>query len=85
MDGFCDVLFRDMLAGFEIGEGPGDSEYFVVGAGAEAHLGHDVLHEGTCGLVEGAMGADAFRVEVGVAGKCAVIPCALAISRGLDL
>ena len=41
-DGFHDVVVEDVGAGFEVGDGAGDFEDAVVGAGAHVHAFHGV-------------------------------------------
>ena len=41
-DGFHDVVVEDVGAGLEVGDGAGDFEDAVVGAGAHVHAFHGV-------------------------------------------
>ena len=52
-DGFHDVVVEDVGAGFEVGDGAGDFEDAVVGAGAHVHALHGVaklFQAGSVGL-----------------------------------
>ena len=42
-DGFHDVVVEDVCGAFEVGDGAGDFEDAVVGAGAHVHAFHGVL------------------------------------------
>jgi len=46
LDGFGDVVGLDVLLVDEVGDGAGDSQDLVVGAGAEAQLGDGLLEHG---------------------------------------
>ena len=43
-DGFHDVVVEDVGAGLEVGDGAGDFEDAVVGAGRHVHAFHGVAH-----------------------------------------
>jgi hypothetical protein len=45
-DGFGDMICRDAIGAFEIGDGAGDFEDAIVGAGAEVVFGHGGLEHG---------------------------------------
>jgi hypothetical protein len=56
VDGFEEVVGGDGIMPGEVGEGAGDFEDAVVGAGREVHLVHGVFQEFARGFVEGGMG-----------------------------
>src|ERR1700722_10726041 len=45
LDGFGDVFGLDRVGAFEVGDGAGDFQDAVVGAGAEALLGHGAFEQ----------------------------------------
>ena len=45
MNGFGDVFGRDLGSVFEVGDGAGDFEDAVVGAGAKGLLGHSAFKQ----------------------------------------
>ncbi len=53
VDGFEEVIGGDVWVGGEVGEGAGDLEDAVVGAGREVHLVHGVFEEVAAVVVEG--------------------------------
>ena len=59
MDGFGDVFGLDRVGAFEVGDGAGDFQDAVVGAGAEALLGHGAFEQAFAIGGERACGADA--------------------------
>src|SRR5512146_2714032 len=52
LDGFADVVDGDLLGGFEVGEGAGDAEDAVVGAGGELEVLDGEAEQVLGGLVE---------------------------------
>ena len=67
MDGFGDVFGFDGGGVFDVGDGAGDFEDAVVGAGAEALLGHGAFEQAFAVGGEFAEGADVARVHLRVA------------------
>lgn len=49
---FGEVFGEDMVGGFEVGDGSGELDEAVVGAGGEAHGGNSLLQETLGGAVE---------------------------------
>lgn len=68
LDGFADVVGVDVLDAGEVGNGAGDFQDAVVGAGAQVVLGHGVLEQGGGGIVHGAVGLEFAGSHAGVAG-----------------
>ena len=66
LDGFGDVLDGDIRFGGEVGDGAGDFEDAVVGAGAEALLLHGALEQAFGVGGELAEGANLLSVHLGV-------------------
>ena len=52
LHGLRDVVGLDILLALHVGDGAGDAEDLVVGAGGEAHLRHGLLEEGLAGGVQ---------------------------------
>jgi hypothetical protein len=62
---FGDVSRGDLLLGGEIGDGAGQLQHPVVGAGREPHLAHGCAEHGLGGVVEGGMRAQLLRSRGG--------------------
>ncbi len=77
--------FGDGLGGFEVGEGAGDAEDFVVGARAEAELVDGGLQEFVGAALEHAVLSRGGGVDMRVAGEDAIVTTSLDVARGLDL
>ena len=79
LDGFADVLGEDRFGASEIGDGAGDFEDAVVGAGAEVQFRHGHFHHPFRGFFELAMALDELRGHAGVATRLPVFgeACAL--------
>jgi hypothetical protein len=75
------VVVGDGFGAIEVGEGAGDAEDFVVGAGAEPELVDGLFEEGVGAVGDNAVFADGFRVEMGVARVSAFVPGSLAFVR----
>ena len=54
LDGLADMVGGDAFAGGEVGDGAGDFEDAVVGAGAEVEVLHGVAEHFEGGIVDGA-------------------------------
>ena len=68
LDGFEDVVGGDVIEGRKIGEGAGDFENAVVGAGAEVEVGHGVIEQAGGFGIDDAVLAQQARSEGAVAG-----------------
>lgn len=66
LDGFGEVFGEDMVSLFEVGDGAGEFDEAVVGAGGEAHGGNGVAQEVFAGLVEGAELAEERGIHFGI-------------------
>lgn len=66
LDGLGEVFGEDAGGVIEIGDGAGDFEETIVGAGAEAHFLHRQLERPLPGVIEGAEGANLAGREIGV-------------------
>ena len=51
LQGLGEVGGLDVVFARQVGDGAGDFEHAVEGAGAEVHLGHGAAHEAAAGLV----------------------------------
>ena len=69
LDGFADVIWRDALAGCQIGYGAGDFKNAVVGARAEVEVFHSVAEHFERGVVERAEFFDLAVGHPGVGGS----------------
>src|SRR5260370_27339505 len=69
LDGFGDVLGFDGRSFFDVGDGAGDFEDAVVGAGAESLLGHGALEQAFAVGGKFAEGADVAGGDLGAATK----------------
>lgn len=84
LDGFADVVGLDGFGTVEIGDGAGDFQDAVIGAGAEIQLGHRHFDEILSGLVELAVDFEMTGGHAGVAGHFAFSETfALNCARGL--
>ena len=81
LDGLEDVGGADVLRLVEVGEGAGDLENPVVGAGREVEVLHGLLEEGGGLVVELAVGLDEAGGHGGVGGGAGV----LGEAGGLDV
>jgi len=68
LDGLKNMMTFDFFGSGEVGEGVGDFEDAVVGAGGEVHLLHGLFEVALAFGIEGAVFADVFRVHGGVGG-----------------
>ncbi len=84
MDGFAEVVELDVGGGFEVGDGAGEAEDFVVGAGAEAEFLAGLFEERFARFVEFAEFADFARGHAGV-GAVGGETGALVVAGGDDL
>lgn len=66
LDGFGEVFGEDVVSLFEVGDGAGEFDEAVVGAGGEAHRGDSLAQEVFAGLVEGAELAEERGVHFGI-------------------
>jgi hypothetical protein len=85
-DGFADVIGGDAVGAFEVGDGAGDFQDAIVGAGAEVVFGHGVLQHGERRFVERAVGLEFARAHARVAGDAGSVfePLLLDVARGDD-
>ena len=79
-DGFADVAGEDVGGGVEVGDGAGDAEDAVVGAGRHVVAVHSGAQEAHGGVVEAAMLAQHLAGHLGVAVYARVVAEAV----GLD-
>lgn len=66
LDGFGEVFGEDVVSLFEVGDGAGEFDEAVVGAGGEAHGGNGVAQEVFAGLVEGTELAEERGIHFGI-------------------
>ena len=85
-DSFSDVIGGDAVGAFEVGDGAGDFQDAIVGAGAEVVFGHGGLEHGECRFVERAVGFQFARAHARVAGDAGSVfePLLLDVARGAD-
>ena len=77
LHGLGDVVLGDVFQILQVGEGAGDAENLVVGAGAEAERVQRGFEEGFAGFVQHAVFAQGLGVEVGV------VAITLAVGTGM--
>ena len=70
--GFLNVMFADGVCVFEVGDGAGEAEDFVVGSSGKAHVIHAVFQECMAALVQFAVLANLFGVHLRVAHNPAI-------------
>ena len=85
LDGFEDLVAGDLLFPSEIGQGAGDFQNAVVGAGGEVHLLHGVLQVAGAFGIELAVSANLTSAHGGVGGEFVGFESAdLDVTRGGD-
>ena len=68
MDGFGEVLGADVVGSVDVGDGAGEAEDFVVGAGGEAKLVHGLAEESFASFIKRTVAADGAGSHAGVGG-----------------
>ena len=86
MDGFGDVFGGEVFGAGEVGDGAGDFEDAIVGAGAEVEIGHRELQKFERRVVENAVGFEFPAAHAGVAGDLRFLleTFLLTLARGDD-
>jgi hypothetical protein len=85
-DGFANVIGGDAIGAFEVGDGTGDFEDAILGAGAEVVFGHGGLEHGERRFVQRAVGLEFARAHTRIAGDSGSVlePLLLDVARGDD-
>jgi hypothetical protein len=84
LDGFGEVLGGDVGGMIEVGDGAGDFEDAVVGAGGEAHAADGHFEGAFAGIIEGADAADIAGGHAGVVEAAGVLHGAGLFDTGAD-
>src|ERR1700730_9730277 len=86
LDGFAEVAGLDIFVGVEVGDGAGDFEDAVVGAGGKTEAGDGVLEQFFAVGVDGTIFSDHFgeHLRVGIDFLVGAVAFGLAVAGGYD-